>query len=359
MLRITNKLPGKRRAWLILSMAVLLSGCLRTGPKTVVRDRFDYNTAIGDSLKEQMLLNIVKLRYLDVPVFIEVAQIINSYEFQKSASIFANVVGDEALNVGVSGSYSNRPTITYTPLTGNQYLRGLVTPLPPETVFFAIQSGYAADLIIRTTIASINGLPNDLTIDDSVAHPDSGFARVAALIRVLQQAAAIKLIVKIKPDKERVTMLALGTKDQTPALREAESELKRLLRLREDSTEFRLGVGGRSESDLEIEVETRSLIQILGTLSAFVEVPPEQKGAATKGFAVPTSSPNVPRLFRIASSVGRPLGAFAAVRYRNRWYWIEDTDIGSKRIFAVVILLFSFGDVKGAENLPVLTVPVN
>ena len=46
----------------IALVILLLGGCSNFGPKTVPRDRFDYNTAIADSWKEQTLLNIVKLR---------------------------------------------------------------------------------------------------------------------------------------------------------------------------------------------------------------------------------------------------------------------------------------------------------
>ena len=45
---------------------LLLSGCSAIGPGTVKRDRFDYNTAVSDSWKEQTLLNIIKIRYAAV-----------------------------------------------------------------------------------------------------------------------------------------------------------------------------------------------------------------------------------------------------------------------------------------------------
>jgi len=60
-------------------LAALVAACAGIGPGTVPHDRIDYGSAIGDSWKEQTLLNIVKLRYADMPIFLEVAQVIAGY----------------------------------------------------------------------------------------------------------------------------------------------------------------------------------------------------------------------------------------------------------------------------------------
>jgi hypothetical protein len=57
-----------------LAAAAMFSGCDHLGPKTVAVDRFDNSTAIADTWKQQMLLNIVKLRYLDLPLITLPAQ---------------------------------------------------------------------------------------------------------------------------------------------------------------------------------------------------------------------------------------------------------------------------------------------
>ncbi len=64
---------------LCVAATLLLSGCAGIGPGTVTRDRFDYTTAISESWKAQMLLNMVKTRYADAPIFLDVASVINQY----------------------------------------------------------------------------------------------------------------------------------------------------------------------------------------------------------------------------------------------------------------------------------------
>jgi len=59
-----------------LVCVLTLTGCQSFGPHTVSTDRFDYSSAIADSWKQQTLLNIVKLRYGDMPIFLEIAQVI-------------------------------------------------------------------------------------------------------------------------------------------------------------------------------------------------------------------------------------------------------------------------------------------
>ena len=53
-------------------------------PQHHSKDRFDYITAISDSGKSQMLLNVVKLRYGDTPVFLDMSSVINQYTVEAS-----------------------------------------------------------------------------------------------------------------------------------------------------------------------------------------------------------------------------------------------------------------------------------
>lgn len=125
---------------IVFSFNVLvLPGCVSVGPQTVGRDRFDYTGALGDSLKEQMLVNTVKLRYGDTPVFLDVASVISQYSLESLVDLrlsWVHPVTSVATNTQSTGGavrYIDRPTITYAPLSGEKFARNLMKPIPPRS----------------------------------------------------------------------------------------------------------------------------------------------------------------------------------------------------------------------------------
>ena len=62
-----------------LVAAVVLAGCKSVGPRTIQGARFNYNEAIAHSWNQQLLLNLVRLRYRDTPFFLEVNSVSTQY----------------------------------------------------------------------------------------------------------------------------------------------------------------------------------------------------------------------------------------------------------------------------------------
>ena len=104
------------------------------------------SASIRNSSKEQLLSNIVGLRYLDAPVFVDVASVINQYSLEGAVELGAGAntsfTGGDTLAVGGSARYADRPTITYTPVSGKKFAASLLTPVSPENLFALVQAGW-------------------------------------------------------------------------------------------------------------------------------------------------------------------------------------------------------------------------
>ena len=72
---------------------LLLTGCNAVGPQTIRGASFDYNEAIAHSWNEQLLLNLVRLRYRDSPYFLRVTSVTTQYSLEASASAGNTVAG--------------------------------------------------------------------------------------------------------------------------------------------------------------------------------------------------------------------------------------------------------------------------
>lgn len=191
---------------------ILLAGCASVGPGTVDRDRFDYVNAISNSWKKQMLLNLVKTRYVDAPVFMDVTSIISQYAIEGQINLGAtwrtnSVLGDNQ-TVGGSGKYTDRPTITYSPLMGEKFTRSLMTPIPVSAFLSMIQAEYPADYMFRICVQTINGIDNRFGGErmGRSAHPD--FYRLIGAMRRIQKKGALGMRVK-QLGKKKTTVMFL------------------------------------------------------------------------------------------------------------------------------------------------------
>lgn len=349
----------------LVLLLLVVAGCKSIGPDTVARDRHSYSDTISESWKRQTLMNIVKLRYLDPPIFVDVGQIVAGYSLETAVTAGASfpettASGGDNLTFGGSARFTDRPTITYTPLTGNRFVKALMTPLPPEAVFFTIQSGWPADGVLLATAASINGLKNQDTSIDGVTPPDAGFLRALELLRKLQRSGAVSMRIQQDAQKRQTSILTFWAKDLSDEVQAQVIELRQLLRLDPAATEFKLVFGGTAANDKELAVTTRSFLHIMSTMAAQVEVPPADvtEGRATPGYeAVDSNGLPYHRLLRIHSSKEKPANAFVAVPYRNAWFWIEDSDLKSKRAFTFMLMLFTLSDTGEKEAMPLITIP--
>ena len=342
---------------------VAVTGCTHLGPKTVAVDRFDYSAAIANSWKQQTLLNIVKLRYMDLPVFVDVASIVSGYSMQTGVSVNGTLSSREAIQgnfvaAGGQAIYTDRPTITYVPMTGEKFLRGLITPIDPKNIFFMLQSGYAADFILGLTVESLNGVRNRSTVGGAVREADAEFIRALELMREVQAAGAVGMRVEEDKAKGSTAVIFFRREDVAPDIAEKAAEICRLLKLPAEQQKYVLTYSPVRGADHELTVNSRSMLQIMQAFASYLDVP----GAHLKErSAVPSfensSAESRQQPVRIHSGRDKPANAFAAVRYRDHWFWIDDSDWQTKRALTAVMFFFTLAETGGSGALPLITIP--
>jgi hypothetical protein len=304
---------------------------------------------------------------MDTPFFVDVPQITSGYTLQGTAttnggvfppiSNLASFAQQLGLTLNLQAAYQDRPTISYQPQTGSQFIRNLTTPINPGSVLFLVQSGYPADFVFGLTVDSINGVRNRSASGGQLRPADPGFARALQSIRKAQLSGHVGIRVQRDKDQKDVVALFIHDKDIDPELAAEMAEVRKLFRLSPDQSDFRVTFGAAAANPNEIAILSRSVIRVLQELSTYVDVPAEHlaAGIAPPLDAVAGDAPP----FQVLSGPKKPCDPFVAVCYEGRWFWIEKSDTRSKRTLASLLILLALADTGAKENLPVITIQAN
>jgi hypothetical protein len=160
-------------------------------------------------------------------------------------------------------------------------------------------------------------------------------------------------------DSLRARLIAFGP-SKDPEVATQRREIRSILGLRPDLEEVKVYYGSYSGKDNEIDMTTRSMLQIMLELSTVVRVPASDvtEDKAGPGLVVDQAGgTQAPPVLNILSGSEPPRDAFVAVQYQGRWFWIANTDIRSKFSFDFVMLLFSLSETGPRVAPPVLTIP--
>jgi len=339
----------------------LVTACSATGPSSVARDRFDYVTSVSESWKRQMLLNLLKVRYTDAPVFMDVASVINSYELAGEVNLFGQIArvnsGDQIAGVGVTGRYADKPTITYQPLAGDKFTRSMMLPIPIPAILFLIQSGYPADLVLRICVNSINDMQNSYGGIGRPQEGDAKFHELIAALRESQAAGGLGMKMKTAADRQAVVMFLRQSPDE--AIAAPVRKIRELLGLGETTRELNIVYGTYPENNAEVAILSRSILQVLVDFASHIDVPQADlaEGRVYGQETTPEEKRLFPHLLAVRSGPTAPADAFVSVNYRSQWFWIEDRDKQSKAVFNFLMFLFSLTETGTTQAAPIMTVP--
>lgn len=356
------------RVWLCCLVAIsFLSGCAAIGPPRVERDRIEYNTSITESWKRQILLNVVKIRYVEPIFFMDVGEIVASYSMETGGSIGASrtvydlsgTSDSSLLELGGAAKYTDRPTVTYRPLTGTAFFRGIMSPVPLQNVLASVEAGASAEFVLNLGLRSINGFRNESLTASGFREADPEFKRIVELLTALQNLNALHIVrapidKKGLPPRLRLKIVARKGEEKVGKLRR---ELQKVIGLDGDTDEYRIGFGSTVINDNTIMLQTYSLAQMLASVAGRMEVP-EEDVASHKAVAGRQIAENglFDRLM-VHSSASKPQDAFAMVEYRGNWFWVDDHDLVTKRVFSFIMLAFTLMDKGEQDSQLQLTVP--
>jgi hypothetical protein len=295
-----------------------------------------------------------------MPLFVDVASIVAGYTLEtevEAGAVFPSRSGaaGDTFSASGSGRFVDRPTITYVPISGQQFNRSFMTPIPPQAVLFLIQSGWAAELVMPIVVDSINGMRSRVAAGVAQREGDQDFYRAIELFDELQRSGAVGMRVQLDGGQE-TTLIVFHQKGLTPDVRESLSELGALLGIDAEDSQIRVTYSQIAGGPGELAMLTRSMLQIMVNMATHVDVPEDD---VLEGRTMPTlsSEGDDARVLRIRSSRQRPSDAFVAVRYRDNWFYIDDRDFKSKRSFGFLMILFSLSETGARESLPLVTIP--
>jgi len=359
----------RKKYALLLASSLALSACQSSfGPDGLNNTHPAYNQSIINTLNQQMLLNLVRLKYSDEPYFLTISSVTASLGFSSNVGLNANVdLGPSGNSIAPSlgVTYNDNPTLSYQPLYGADFLKSVLSPIPLDSLLVMTQSGWSLKRIFSLCVERINHIPNAHRASGPTPKVEPEFQQFKQVLNVMEEIQA--------KGKIEMGLDGLASKDlvilfEAPKHPELLSKLAQLLNIHAPvNGKLYVKVGSnflKTDPD-QVALRSRSVSSLLFYLSQNVEIPKEdiEKGLVTQtvaktGEKFDWSKTPAGEMFKIRTSESYPDGAFLAVNYRDHWFYIADNDLNSKASFMLLVQLFDLQAGQTTSTGPTLTLPV-
>lgn len=274
-------------------------------------DFTDFNTILQGNQSQQMLLNLVRMRYRETPLFMQAGSLTASYESSISADSSASIPSGDPTSIDIGGSYkfSSKPTITYTPIEGKEYVQQFMAEITPQTFAMLVRSGWPISKLGHLLIASVTLESGERVIGRLSAE---SYPKFQEFIKTLKHAE----------DQDELTIV--GRKD--------------------GGMDVQIGAVTFAME----RIQFRSLFSAMFNASKDVQIPEQHSSWVKAGEG--TDEINI----RVSDRA--PADALVSVEYAGVYYSIANNDLRSKDTLALLIQLSRIQSGPSGQA-PVITIP--
>jgi hypothetical protein len=382
-----------------------LVGCTH---RDVPIERFShqYNEALNDSSNEQLLLNLLRLKYGETTYFMRAGNLTTSLRYSESVGLGVGAPGYNrstesggggevqmsgitgvplAPSVDVSGSASFAPTVIMSPVLGDDLIHMYLRELDQPTLAYLLRADWDLRKLLLLIVERVGMLDNDPRGD---SYPR--FFRFVEEVGAVQDTGLVffypKEVLRDPGDPGSAvvvpTLCLVAPRAQAEAVETTIREANRFPPLQLDAArwipvEIYTPDGERVDEvpDQGLYLATRSFHDILCHAAQGIDVPPQHVcGADSDGqdcarpvdnregrherWLAALDATERPLDVRWSAARARPADAYVAVRYRDLWFYVGDADAVSKKTFVLLHKIYALQSGSGAEIGTVLTIPV-
>lgn len=329
--------------------------------------RTSYNEVIQNTTNEQMLLNIVRLRYFESPFFMDVSTVTSQFTYRSAVSpslLFPGFNQDNPAGLSGDFSWQNQPTIQYSPLEGNAFASQLMSPVEIKTLQQLIYTGWDIDRLFRLAVQSMNDIPNAplAAAPGTEEHVEfEKFYEVTALLRKFQLQMQLQVGIISQNGNGNHGCLQVSFPDGS-------SDARRLAKLlghaKTRNGRYLVNLElGFSESGT-IGILPRSVLGCMYYASLGVDVPKyDQESGQVECIKVADDmeyqwDKDFGKLLLVRFCNKEPKHAYVKVFYRGKWFFIDDTDLNSKKTFVLLQQLYNLQSIDQKTPPPILSIPL-
>lgn len=360
---------------------LIVTGCNSIGPKQIYLDRNRYNDIIHQTTDEQLLTNIVRLRYVESTAFLKLSNVTSSYSLNQSTgsgtsaalTYFTgkagpvnswNITRDYTLSPTIA--YSDTPTITYLPVDDSDFVNELMTPISLQQLHLLFSGGIdEPNTLLRLLVSSVNNIENASRASSAKFNGLPNYKKYYEFLRyllpIVEGDHADVYPQKINGDYELVVNM-----DKTIRYSYGANQVRKLLEISPQTPNL-IFVDNFADTKNVAHIRLRSVYGVMTYMSYGVQIPKEDKCA---NFVYVHRNPDgtefdwrplTSNLFTVYSSDVEPFNAYVKVYTHNHWFYIRKDDLDSKASFTLLtrlITLMAGKQLGGGGPGPSLTLPV-